>query len=600
LNRRTPWRPAPQPCRIGAFDVRTWLALTAVGLLCTAGATTLAAQDSSIPDLPPPFTLAYVDGHSDIARPDGVQPAQAPDVLDAGDRLRIADGRAELVSAEGALVHVDRDADVQIGDDGRLRLTRGRLLIRTPANASALDVMTPVGMVRLEHGGEYQLTARDLDGDVTIAAVRGHAALALASGDVPVAASDEVSIDPRGMQPRRARLALRPDAFTDWADRRVADMQQALGAQPLPAELTAYAPAFAAHGRWDTLPVHGAVWFPATAPGWRPYAHGSWRHTRYGWTWIDSDPWGWPVHHYGRWGRHERRGWYWIPRRTWGPAWVGWALDANYVGWAPLGWDSRPVVDFFAGARVGPIDVWAGSWSMVPRGVFGRRGPVRGYYTDLRRLPGPVLGGFVVQNRAPRHPAGWERRLPAARGYGRPTPMWRGRRADRTPGLDRALPRGDTPARAASDPIPRPEAILPPVRDPDRDPRAWGRPTPQADDARRWRVPDGDNRRAGAGAPRPGDARGDEARRGAERPAEPGDAGRAVPRSGDGGYGRPAPVEGRSWGRPEATPSRASPNGAARERRGSQGGREASGGGANSGSGSAGGGASGGNRRRQR
>ena len=578
--------------------MRTWLALTAVGLLCTAGATPLAAQDSPAPDFPPPFTLAYVDGQSDIARPDGVHAAHAPDVLDAGDRLRITNGRAELVAAEGALVHVDRDADLQIDDDGRLRLARGRLLVRTPATAAALDLATPVGVVRLEPGGEYHVTARDLDGDVTIAALSGRATLALASTDVPIAANDEVSIDPRAMEPRRSRVALRADAFTDWADRRVADMQQARGEQPLPAELTAYAPAFATYGRWDTLPVYGAVWFPTAAPGWRPYANGSWRHTRYGWTWIDSDPWGWPVHHYGRWGHHARRGWYWMPRRTWGPAWVGWALDANYVGWAPLGWDSRPVVDFFAGARLGPIDVWAGSWSMVPRGVFGRRGPLRGYYTDLRRLPGPVLGGFVVQTRAPRGPGGWERRLTPARSYGRPTPVRRGGRADGASGVDRAvMPRGDGWPRATSDPTARPEAASPPVRDTDRDSRVGRRPDPHADETRAGRSSDRDNGRTRSVSPRPGDARGD-----GDRPAERRrDAAPAAPR-GDGaaGYGRPAPVEGRSWGRPEATPSRPQSSGAARDRIGSERRRGANGDGASSGGQAGGAGASGGNRRRPR
>ena len=41
----------------------------------------------------------------------------------------------------------------------------------------------------------------------------------------------------------------------------------------------------------------------ACAPGWRPYYYGRWTTLRpWGWTWIGSDPWAWPTHHYGRWG----------------------------------------------------------------------------------------------------------------------------------------------------------------------------------------------------------------------------------------------------------------------------------------------------------
>ncbi len=533
--------------------MRTWLALAVVGLLTASTAASAAAQDPPAADLPPPFTLSYVDGRSEVARPDGVHPAQAPDVLDAGDRLLIADGRAELVAADGALVHVDRDADLRVDGDGTLRLVRGRLRIRTAADGAALDLATPVGLVRFEPRGEYQISARDLDGDVTIAALAGRAAVTLAATDLPVAADDEVAIDPRLLEPRWSRAGLRADAFTDWSDRRIADMQQARGTQPLPVELTAYAPAFATYGRWDTLPATGPVWFPTATPGWRPYANGHWRHTRYGWTWIDSDPWGWPVHHYGRWGRHASRGWYWIPQRTWGPAWVGWALEAGYVGWSPLGWNSRPVVDFAIGARVGPLDLWAGSWSVVPRSAFGGRGPIGRYYTDVQRLPGPVLGGFVMQNRGPRGPAGWERRLPPARGYGRPAPVRRGTRMDDRPGASREVaPRPETRPRGTGQfAAPRRDGATPSTgREAMRDPRGWRSADARGDDGRAATTP-GNGPPSRVVAPRPADSQV------AEPPADRrGDARRlGPPAGGTGRDGRPT-AGGRGSGRPEAEAAR--------------------------------------------
>jgi hypothetical protein len=69
-----------------------------------------SAQDGAAP-LPPPLTLTHVDGRVDLARGTVVEPAQVPDLIDDGDRLLTVDGRAELVYADGSLVHVDRDSD---------------------------------------------------------------------------------------------------------------------------------------------------------------------------------------------------------------------------------------------------------------------------------------------------------------------------------------------------------------------------------------------------------------------------------------------------------------------------------------------------------
>ncbi len=383
----------------------TWLRLAALVPLALWGPALAAAQAPAA--LPPPVTLSHAEGRVDVARASGVAPAQAPDLLDDGDGLLTADGRAELVFADGSLVHVDRDSDVHIENGARLRLVRGRVLVRTTPASSPLDLATPVGVVRFAPRGDYEIAVRDLDGATVIAARTGHATLTQADRDVPIAADDELWLDPRGGEPRWTRVGTRRDAFIDWAEARVAEMRTSSSSQPLPVELTAYAPALEEYGQWDTLPVYGAAWFPRVGVGWRPYAHGSWRHTRHGWTWIDQHRWGWPVHHYGRWGRHPSRGWYWMPHRTWGPAWVGWAVQADYVGWAPLGWNSMPVVDFFVGGRVGPVDAWAGCWSVIPRGAFGLHGPVGPYFADLRHLPGPVLGGFVQQRHSPRGPGGW-------------------------------------------------------------------------------------------------------------------------------------------------------------------------------------------------
>ena len=229
--------------------MRTWLALATLGLLTAGTRPSAGAQDPPSPELPPPFSLTYVDGRADVARADGVDPAQAPDVLDAGDRLLVAAGRAELVSADGSLVACR----------SRRRPAHRR---RRPAAPRAWPDRRPHGGVRDaarpgDSGGRRRsgaarrvlITARDLDADVTIAA--------LTRPSVSGAAHDRRAdrrqrprwpSTRRGLEPRWSRAADGRDAFTDWAERRVADMQQSRETQPLPVELTAYAPDFATYG----------------------------------------------------------------------------------------------------------------------------------------------------------------------------------------------------------------------------------------------------------------------------------------------------------------------------------------------------------------
>lgn len=91
------------------------------------------------------------------------------------------------------------------------------------------------------------------------------------------------------------------------------------------------------YGEWLELDAGFHAWRPTHVRyGWRPYLHGRWAWTDYGWYWISSEPFGWATFHYGRWYDDDYYGWVWIPDRTWGPAWVEWRYNDDYLGWAPL------------------------------------------------------------------------------------------------------------------------------------------------------------------------------------------------------------------------------------------------------------------------
>jgi hypothetical protein len=105
----------------------------------------------------------------------------------------------------------------------------------------------------------------------------------------------------------------------------------------------------APYGTWVDMPRYGYVWVPRHMHyGWRPYTHGRWVWTDYGWTWISAFEWGWIPFHYGRWGYDRDLGWYWVPDTVWGPAWVAWRTGGDFCGWAPL----PPEAEFMAGVGI--------------------------------------------------------------------------------------------------------------------------------------------------------------------------------------------------------------------------------------------------------
>lgn len=113
------------------------------------------------------------------------------------------------------------------------------------------------------------------------------------------------------------------------------------------------------HGTWSEEPEYGRVWVPRhVASNWAPYTTGRWYwDVGYGWTWIDSAPWGWAPYHYGRWVRLHSR-WGWAPgprygRSIYSPALVAFLYEPGItigiggpVSWVALGW-GEPVLPWW-------------------------------------------------------------------------------------------------------------------------------------------------------------------------------------------------------------------------------------------------------------
>jgi hypothetical protein len=91
-------------------------------------------------------------------------------------------------------------------------------------------------------------------------------------------------------------------------------------------------------GDWTLVEPYGYVFRPnVNIVAWRPYTNGYWAPSNdWGWVWVSADEFGWATDHYGRWIDDRFQDWVWVPGVQWGPAWVQWAGDDEYVGWAPL------------------------------------------------------------------------------------------------------------------------------------------------------------------------------------------------------------------------------------------------------------------------
>jgi hypothetical protein len=182
--------------------------------------------------------------------------------------------------------------------------------------------------------------------------------------------------------------AVARDGLSDWWRGQVDNAEASAPAGPA----LAGAAGLAGSGRWELDPKLGTVWFPSdVSADWTPFRDGVWRFVApWGWTWIDSAPWGFAPAHYGRWAKIDGR-WGWVPgdqvaAAEYSPAVVGFLGTAG-IGLSRPG-DSGPAIAWFPlapGETVGDADGdyrKRRSATAVPRAVFAGGQPVAAAVVD--------------------------------------------------------------------------------------------------------------------------------------------------------------------------------------------------------------------------
>ncbi len=356
--------PGEAPAMVHAQKKRNFYLIAPAILLLLAGGQMFAQQD-------PPSRVArlnYINGNVSM-EPAGVDdwaPADLNRPFTIGDYL-YADQNSQ------AELHLDVAA-IRIGpqtsfgflnlDDQtvQLKLTEGDMYIRVRnfGSGQMFEVDTPNVAVTLLRDGIYRLRV-DANGNMSFVVVRegqaqitggGQAFTLNADNSATLTGTDQVSYD--------IELAPQPDEFDQWCQQRDAHEAQLEASRYVSPNVVGYED-LDDYGSWQNTPDYGPVWYPQNvAVGWAPYHNGHWAWIDpWGWTWIDSMPWGFAPFHYGRWAYIGNR-WGWCPgplaggpgvavRPYYAPAMVAWFGGANWgvgissgggpsLGWVPLGW----------------------------------------------------------------------------------------------------------------------------------------------------------------------------------------------------------------------------------------------------------------------
>jgi hypothetical protein len=328
-----------------------WMA--GLGLALAASAAPALAQD------PPARVgrIAYVAGPVSFSPAGAGDWAQAPlnRPLVAGDRLWTDAGARDEAQFGPAVARMDADTllTVLAADDRttQLQVSQGRVdvHVRRLAPGETVEVDTPNLAFVARQPGDYRLAVAP-DGSTTDVTVLRGAGDAYGDGSsLALAPGQGYRFGGQDLNNYALLQPVPPDDFDRWAMGRDQRYERAVARRYVPQGVVG-AEDLDDYGSWRQVPDYGTVWVPDRAPqGWAPYHAGHWAWIDpWGWTWIDDQPYGYAVSHYGRWVRTPDT-WAWVPapvqaRPVYAPAlvaFVGAVLAVGGrsdpgVGWFPL------------------------------------------------------------------------------------------------------------------------------------------------------------------------------------------------------------------------------------------------------------------------
>ena len=251
-----------------------------------------------------------------------------------GDRISTGpQARAELrVGSTSLSLDARTELEVLRLDDQAMafKLHSGSLALRVRARevAAEVEIVTAEARLRPQRAGHYRVDR--VDDTTFVGSWRGDLRVEDEFGfTVATGQRAELWRDGASRALRHAESKLPADAFAERVALEEQRDERTVTSRYVSPEMTG-AEDLDRHGRWDTHPEFGAVWYPIEVrAGWAPYRNGRWAWVRpWGWTWVDEAPWGFAPFHYGRWVQwRDRWGWVpgvYVPRPMFAPALVSW------------------------------------------------------------------------------------------------------------------------------------------------------------------------------------------------------------------------------------------------------------------------------------
>src|SRR5436190_3817388 len=122
-----------------------------------------AQSPPSEADAVAPAHVAYLEGAVTLEREGRADASPLNVPLLSGDRLRTADGRVEVLFADGSTLHLDARSTIDVESDDLVRLTEGRVRLNIvgpvdvarggPAGAITYRLDSPAGSARITQAG---------------------------------------------------------------------------------------------------------------------------------------------------------------------------------------------------------------------------------------------------------------------------------------------------------------------------------------------------------------------------------------------------------------------------------------------------------------
>ena len=239
--------------------------------------------------------------------------------LTAGDRIYTdQDSQAEL-DIGSAAVRAGATTDLTLANltDQFLQFGLGQGVIRVRVydlpNGDSIEVDTPNGALTLLLPGDYRVETFPSNNTTLVTVTNG--GLDVSGGDLSQRVESGQAVKLIGTDPIAVSFLSppEPDDFDQWCWERDRRFTSSDSTAYVSHETPGYED-LDAYGAWDENTPLGPVWYPSgVVVGWVPYRFGRWVWiVPWGWTWVESEPWGFAPFHYGRWAFEGGR-WGWVP-----------------------------------------------------------------------------------------------------------------------------------------------------------------------------------------------------------------------------------------------------------------------------------------------